>query len=304
MLRWVFIFLIVSGVARAADDATAMSVGQIKAESVIGDVNAINHDDKSVTPLHNDDVLAQGFTVKTGEDASIVLVFSNGATVRLAANTELSIDEFVQQPFPDDELVLDKLEKEPTKSSTKLRLDHGELVGHVLALRTDSTHIINTPAGAAGIRGTTFRHIARVAPNGAVVFSSATDEGAVGFTAADGQTATISAATEITGRARPLRRGITFNSHEITRRSKVVIDHHVKVMRAARARVRFRRAELPPPGSRPTLRRDPASLRETTNDFKNIDREEQDAIKAEQEKARAQKAKAAPAPKAPPAKKK
>lgn len=291
MLRWILIFCFTSGlVLRAADAPPAMSVGQIKAACVIGDVDAINHDDQSVTPLHNDDVLAQGFTVKTGEDASIVLVFSNGATTRLGANTELSIEEFLQQPFADDELSLEKLEKEPTQSSTKLRLERGDLVGHVLALHAGSTHVTSTPVGAAGIRGTTFRHVYRLAPNGAAVFSSATDEGEVGFTATDGQTATISAGLEVTGRARPLRRGIVMNTNAISRRAKVVIDHHVKVMRTARARVRFRRADLRPPGTRPALRRDPASLRENTNDLKTIDREEQDAIKQEQEKARAQSA--------------
>ena len=305
MLRSFFIFCFACAFAARAADAP-MSVGQIKAALVIGEVDAVNHDDQSVTPLHNDDLLSQGFTVKTGEDASVVLAFSNGATVRLGANTELSIDEFLQQPFPDDELVLEKLEKEPSVSSTKLKLTHGEIVGHVLALRNGSTHIVNTPVGAAGIRGTTFRHVFRLAPNGAGVFSSATDEGEVGFTATDGQTAPIPAATEITGRMRAARRGIVFNSHEITRRSKVVIDHHVKVMRTVRARIRFRRADLRAPGARPALRRDVNGLRESTNDFKNIDREEQDAIKAEQEKARAQRApkeKAAPKAAAPAKKK-
>ncbi len=299
---WVLLCVLVVGLAaslrctRAVD--APMNVGQIKAALVIGDVNALNHDDQSVTPLHNDDLLSQGFTVKTGDDASIVLAFSNGATLRLGANTELSIDEFLQQPFPDDELALDKLEREPSVSSTKLKLARGELVGQVLPLHAGSKHTVETPAGAAGIRGTTFRHVFRLAPNGAGVFSSATDEGEVGFTATDGQTSSITAATEITGRMRPARRGIVFNSHEITRRSKVVIDHHVRIMRGVRARLRFRRADLRAPGSRPALRRDVNGLREQNNDFNTIDREEQDAIK------QAQRAPKEKAPKAAPAKKK
>lgn len=287
---------------RAADPS--MSAGQIKAAAVIGDVNAVDHVDQTVTALHNDDLLSQGFTVKTGDDASIVLVFSNGATLRLGANTELSIDEFLQQPFAEEELALDQLEQEPTVSSTKLKLTRGEVVGHVLALRTGSSHTIATPVGAAGIRGTTFRHVVRPAPNGSVVFTSATDEGEVGFTATDGQTAAITAATEITGRLRVGRRGLVFNSHEITRRSKVVIDHHVRVMRAIRARVRFPRAGLRAPNVRGLIRRDPAGQRETVNDFKNIDREEQDAIKQEQDKAKAPKAPKEKAPKAAAPKKK
>ncbi len=300
------LFAVAFAASLRAADAPA-SAGQIKAAAVIGDVTAVDHVDQSVTPLHNDDLLAQGFTVKTGEDASVVLVFSSGATVRLGANTELSIDEFLQQPFPEDELALANLEREPTRSSTKLKLTRGEIIGHVLALRAGSTHTTITPVGAAGIRGTTFRHVYRAAPNGSAVFSSATDEGEVGFTATDGQTAAITAATEITGRLRVARRGIVFNSHEITRRSKVVIDHHVKIMRAIGARVRFQRAGLRPANVRGLIRRDPAGQRETVNDFKAIDREEQDAIKQEQEKAKTPKIPKDKTPKAPtpaPAKKK
>ena len=286
--------------------AEPLIAGQIKAAVVIGEVDAINHQDQSVTPLHNDDLLSQGFTVRTGEDASIVLVFSNGATLRLSANTEVSIDEFLQDPFPTAELALEKLTQEPTVSATKLRLARGEIVGHVIALRPGSGHVINTPVGAAGIRGTTFRHIFRPAANGSALFSSSTDEGEVAFTATDGQTAPISAATEITGRLRPGRRGIVFTSQEISRRAKVVIGHHVKVMQAVRARTRFSRADRPAAGTRPVVRRAVNGVRESTNDFKTINREEQDAIKQEQEKAKTPRpAKEKAAPKTPtPAKKK
>src|SRR5476649_95953 len=103
---------------RAAD--APLNLGQIKTACVIGDVNAVSRADQSVTPLHNDDLLSQGYTVKTSPDASIVLVFSTGAVVRLAADIELSIDEFLQDPFAGAELDVGKLEAEPTASSTKL----------------------------------------------------------------------------------------------------------------------------------------------------------------------------------------
>ncbi|MSU23718.1 MAG: hypothetical protein EXS32_07840 [Opitutus sp.] len=295
---------LLAAVLRAADPSA--NLGQIRAARVIGDVNAVSRANQSVTPLHNDDLLSQGYTVKTGVEASIVLVFSNGAAIRLGADTEVSIDEFLQEPFPGDELAMSKLEKEPTKSSTKLRLTHGELTGHVLSLRAGSTHTINTPVGAAGIRGTTFRHAYRLNPNGNAVFASATEEGDVSFTAIGGQTAAITAALEITGRVRPGRRGggVQFTTHEITRRSKVIIEHHVNVMRAARARVIFRRVERV---VGPTLRRDPLARRETTDDTKDINREEQERVKQDLEKqakaAKEKVVKPAPVPKTPAKKK-
>jgi hypothetical protein len=275
-------------VAAAGADNGDLNYGQIKAVRVIGNVEAINHTDQSVAPLHNDDLLYQGYSVRTAEDASIVLIFSNGACLRLGHNTELSIDEFLQNPFPEAELAVDKLTKEPSTSSTRLRLARGEIIGQVVKLQPGSSHTISTPVGAAGIRGTAFRHVFQRNAAGNAVFSSATDEGEVLFTSLDGQNTSIGAATEITGRSRVGRgANVRFTSHEITRRSKVVIDHHVNVIRTARPRVIFRRADgrMTAPGAKPVLRRDPAAQRDRDNDFKDIDREEQERVRQDQAKA-------------------
>ena len=307
MLRLFLLLCGACGIALGADVAPAMNFGQIKAVCVIGDVTATNQDDKSVTPLHNDDLLFQNYSVKTATDSSVVLVFSNGATVRLGADTEMSIGEFLQAPFPGEELAVGKLEQEPGPSSTKLRLVHGEIIGRVLRLHDRSSYTVYTPIGAAGIRGTTFRHVYRPVPNGTALFASATDEGEVAFTTNDGQVTPITAGIELSGHTRPPRRGgfAQFGTHDIARRTKVAIDHHVGVMRVVKARVIFRRADtLGSRSAKPLLRRDPLARRETLDDFKQIEREVQDRAKADAEKqarlARAQKEKAAkPAPKAP-----
>lgn len=252
--------------------------GQIIAARVIGDVDAVNLADHTVTPLHNNDLIFQGYSIRTGPDASIVLVFSNGSTIRLAADTELSVDEFLQDPFAGEELAVEQLTAEPTHSSTKLNLVRGEVVGHVLSLHPGSTHEIQTPVGAAGIRGTVFRHLYRETDDGRVNFSSSTDEGEVEFTPTDGPPTRIKAAMELTSHGRRGRRGgAPFATHEISRRAKVVIDHHFKVMRASRGRVIFRRADARVArGMKPKLRRDPGAKREKLNDFKDIDREEKE----------------------------
>lgn len=307
MLRLLFLLCLACTLARGADEAPAMNFGQIKAVCVIGDVNAVNQDDKTVTPLHNDDLLFQNYTIKTADNASIVLVFSSGSTVRLGADTEMSISEFLQAPFPDEQLAVGKLENEPGPSSTKLRLVHGEITGHVLKLHAQSAYTVYTPIGAAGIRGTTFRHVYRPVPNGTALFASATDEGEVAFTGLDGQVTSIPAAVELSGHTRPPRRGgfAQFGTHEISRRTKVIIDHHARVMRAQKARVIFRRADAP--GSRaakPLLRRDALGRRETTDDTKDLEREVQEREQADADRERAVREKAAKPAAAPKAGKK
>lgn len=271
--------------------------GQIKAAQVIGEVDAIDDADHSVTPLHNNDSLNHGYTIRTRAQSSIVLVFSNGATVRLGDNTEVDIEQFLQDPFAESELAVEKLTHEPSVSSTRLKLTRGEIVGEVPKLRQGSTHIIDTPVGAAGIRGTTFRHVYRLAPNGAAQFSSACGEGEVTFTESNGKVEPLPAGRELSGHRN--RRGrVQISLHALTRRSLVALEHHVRVMRAVKARVKFLRNNAHPAnGKKPTLQRDPEAKKETYNDFNEIDREEQERMR--QEEKTAAEPKPAPAPKPP-----
>jgi hypothetical protein len=88
-----------------------------------------------------------------------VLVFSNGATVSLGPDTRLSIDKFLQDPFSQS-VKIEELSTEPPGSTsvTSLKLVRGEMVSNVKKLNKagGSTFTVQTPVGAAGIRGTTF----------------------------------------------------------------------------------------------------------------------------------------------------
>jgi hypothetical protein len=96
--------------------------------------------------------------VNTGPNSSVVLVFSNGATVNLGAESQLHIEEFLQDPFT-KVVKISELTEEPTSSSTKLKLIRGELLSNVKTLHREkgSEFSVSTPVGAAGIRGTTFQ---------------------------------------------------------------------------------------------------------------------------------------------------
>lgn len=181
VLTWLLIgFMAAFCSAAFAQDpaAPARPPGVIKVAKVTGTVTA--RTEAGTVTLAAGAELGQGAVITTGKDASVVLVFSNGATINLAQDSVLSIDEFLQDPFP-DEVAVSKLTAEPTVSNTKLNLSRGELVGNVKKLNHDggSTFNIQTPVGAAGIRGTTFRIVFRPDGTGKAFFSLTTVEGNV-----------------------------------------------------------------------------------------------------------------------------
>ncbi|MCC6415227.1 MAG: FecR domain-containing protein, partial [Opitutaceae bacterium] len=159
-------------------EAAARAPGVIKVAKVTGEVTAVK-DGKTIT-LATGAEIAQGYVVNTAHNASAVLAFSNGATINLAQDSSLSIDEFLQDPFA-DEVSLASMTAEPSVSTTKLNLSRGELVGNVKKLNADagSSFTVQTPVGAAGIRGTTFRIVFRPDGTGKAFFSLTTVEGNV-----------------------------------------------------------------------------------------------------------------------------
>ena len=142
----------------------SMVAGVIKAANVRGDVRKISLSDLSESALQNGDTLRQDHAVVTkGPASSAVLVFANGSTVRVGGDSRLEIKEFLMDPLQADVASVAALTSEPTASRTTLRLEFGEMVGNVKTLNraAGSTFSVGTPAGAAGIRGTTFRVVYR-----------------------------------------------------------------------------------------------------------------------------------------------
>lgn len=180
LFSWVLVFTLAAFVSASADGQGAVDrpAGVIKVAKVSGEVTATK-DGETIT-LQVGSEIAQGYVVNTANESSVVLAFSNGATVNLAQDSLLAIDEFLQDPFG-DEIAVSKLTAEPTVSTTKLNLSRGELVGNVKKLNADagSSFTIQTPVGAAGIRGTTFRIVFRPDGTGKAFFSLTTVEGNV-----------------------------------------------------------------------------------------------------------------------------
>jgi hypothetical protein len=169
--------------AGAASAPATMVAGVIKASNVRGDVRRVNLADKSESPLRNGDTLSQENAVVTGTgESSAVLVFANGSTVRVGHQSRLEIKVFLMDPLDADIANVAALTREPTTSRTDLRLEFGEMVGNVKTLNhaAGASFSVSTPAGAAGIRGTTFRIVYRPTGNGqAFNFQLSTSEGVV-----------------------------------------------------------------------------------------------------------------------------
>ena len=163
---WIAAFLLSMVVASA--QTTSKVVGRIVAAKVVGTVMVTDVRD----PMHPHKLVergevTEGQIISTGDDARVLLVFSNGATLNLGARSALSIEEFLQDPF-NQPVKVSELVDEPTTSITKLNLVRGELMSNVKHLHREkgSTFSVQTPVGAAGIRGTTFQIVYR--PTGSV----------------------------------------------------------------------------------------------------------------------------------------
>jgi hypothetical protein len=157
--------------------------GAIKAVRVSGAVAKASAVNPAPQPLIEGAAVIETDIVTTGPNSSVVLVFANGASIKLGADSRLAIEEFKMDPLADD-IAVAKLEREPNISKTRLNLAYGEMVGNVKKLNQSagSSFDIKTPVGAAGIRGTTFRIVMRFEASGQVTFTLSTSEGAVAFT--------------------------------------------------------------------------------------------------------------------------
>jgi hypothetical protein len=168
--------------APATPAAPARVKGQIIAARVLGHVAAVSKTDNSTRALRDGDKVTDQTTIITSAGASVILVFSNGATVNVAADSSLDIEKFEQDPFADD-IKMSDLKQETGTSTTRLNLTKGELVGKVVHLNVDkgSEFTVQTPVGAAGIRGTVFRIVFRPGRDGKAFFVITTSDGTVVF---------------------------------------------------------------------------------------------------------------------------
>ena len=220
------------------------NLGQIKALRVIGDVTAQSSDEPAPAPLHNGDLLYETYTIVTAAQASVVLVFSNGSTVRVLGNTRLELSAFRQDPLDQETVEIQSLKAEPSTSLTELNLVYGELVGDVKKLSTSSSYSIHTPVGASGIRGTVFHDRYR-SDGDTATYAFTTTEGLVDFTDLTGLKHSIPAGQVLSGRHQLKKPAgaATYRQSKVSARAREVIQAQTEVMRIVRSKVVFHRKD-------------------------------------------------------------
>lgn len=196
LFSWMLVFGLAVFLTASANAAQERVTGRILAAKVRGTVTALHKADNMTRELHDNDAVSEGYVVTTAAKSSVVLLFANGSAVNLGADSSLSIDEFLMDPF-DPKYSIGDAKEEPSTSVTKLSLARGEMVANVKHLHRDngSSYTINTPVGAAGIRGTTFQIVFHADGSG---YSLATSEGVVALAGGDGLERSVPAGKEVT----------------------------------------------------------------------------------------------------------
>ncbi len=95
-------------------------------------------------------VVAQGMAIETGPGASTILVYSNGTSLFVDAQTIVEIRKFVQQPFPSG---VDTAVIEPSVSDTIVHVKQGRVIITTNQLAAGTTMVYLTPQSQVNIRG-------------------------------------------------------------------------------------------------------------------------------------------------------
>jgi hypothetical protein len=150
-----------------------------------GSVQLIEAPGQAPQPVQKGQRVPVGGVLLTGADGRVDLALSNGAFMQVQENSRFGIGEFDQEAyefvfsngeavrqrdaekFGADEAALttmdasedawNKLESEPTSSTSRFELEYGTLIGESKKLKPGSRMDIVTPIGVAGIRGTVWR---------------------------------------------------------------------------------------------------------------------------------------------------
>ena len=127
-------------------------------------------------------ILFDGHTVKTGANAKVVLLLSNGTVSTLKSDSTLNIKKFTQSKFDPGATKLSELEGEPSSSDVIIDLNIGDMVVDIKKLDKKSSFNIESPVGTAGIRGTRVGMNIQQAPGGGFTSKVTVPEGTIAFT--------------------------------------------------------------------------------------------------------------------------
>ena len=212
-----------SVVAQAAD----LAPGAYSAGSVKGDVSYKLAGSSQFIPLAAGVALPQGATIKTGANSSVLVVVGSGSTAAIDANSEIEISKFEQAVFSGPVPV----DAEPAVSNTEIKVIDGGITTKVTKLKKGSSFTVNSPVGAAGVRGTVFRFVfSKATGKGQLTVS----EGSVVFTAPGKGPAQVAAGKKLSATSEVVD-GKTNVSIDMGNLSQADVDAIIEVLGAAEA---------------------------------------------------------------------
>lgn len=180
-----FAAVVLAVVAQAAN----LAPGAFSAGTVKGDVTYKLAGTTEYLALTPGTKLPQGATIKTGAGSIAVITFASGSIASIRPNSEVEI-KFEQEAFSGP---LPK-NAEPSVSNTQIKVVDGAVLSKVAKLKKGSEYTVTTPAGAAGVRGTTFV-VSYDAATGS--FTVQTSEGSVVFTNSNGTVTAVDAGNQL-----------------------------------------------------------------------------------------------------------
>lgn len=129
-----------------AQTPTFTRPGTITVVDMIGRASAVSNGQEK--PLKLEERVRAEVVLKTQRVSTLTLEFSNGATAKLGSDSELSVEEFWQQPHSQAGKTAE-WKQEPSPSRTRLKLVRGDVSGTIKPLQAarGSTFTLELVAG-------------------------------------------------------------------------------------------------------------------------------------------------------------
>ena len=115
---------------------------------------------REVKPVARDVIVGEplphGSTIITGVNSEADLLLTTGSLAKVGPNSKLVLNAFWQKDFRASAKKVTDLKEETSPSRVALKLETGDLVVDVKKLNRESSFVVESELGVAGIRGTQF----------------------------------------------------------------------------------------------------------------------------------------------------
>ena len=138
--------------------------------------------------------LPHSSTILTGANAEADLLLTTGSLVKIRPNSKLVLSAFWQKDFRASAKKVTDLKEETSPSRVAFKLETGDLVVDVKKLNRESSFVVESELGVAGVRGTQFGLTADADSTELAVL-----EGIVGFMDANLKAKSVETAQKVAG---------------------------------------------------------------------------------------------------------